>query len=206
MISKRQVTAPETEPITLGEAKHHLYLDESPETAHPDDDLITAFIVACREWAEGFQNRAYITQTWDMYLEGFPHRGHRSIDIPLPPLQHLISLTYNDGSTNQVISFLDPSGSPIMETADFIVDESTEPGRLCLKPGRSWPAAVHQAKSVQIRFVAGYGEAADVPERFKAAMKLKLTDLYENRGEMEPGSNYEKAARSLLWMKRIVPI
>lgn len=205
MISKKIYEEPAEEPVTLNEAKNHLYLDTSPPTAHPDDTMIEELIVAAREWAEAFQQRAYITQTWDMYLQEFPQDGSREIRIPLPPLQHVVSLSYFDGGTTQVISFLDPSGTPLMETTDYIVDETTQPGMLCLKNGKSWPAALKQNKSVQIRYVAGYGLAESVPEKVKSAIKMKLTDLYENRGDAEPGNNFERATRALLWGKRITP-
>jgi uncharacterized phiE125 gp8 family phage protein len=205
MISKKLITEPAEEPVTLYEAKNHLYLDTSPPTAHPDDTMIEGLIIAAREWAESFQQRAYITQTWEIYLQEFPQDGSREILLPLPPLQYVVSLSYYDGSATQVVSFLDPSGTPMMETTDFIVDETTQPGRLCLKNGASWPTALKQNKSVQIRYVAGYGLAASVPKRVISAIKMKLTDLYENRGDAEPGANFERAAHALLWPKRIIP-
>lgn len=200
------VTPPSVEPVSLSEAKMHLRIDDSSPDTTPDNALILALISASRQWAEDFQNRAYITQEWDLFLDRFP-RHDRFIEIPRPPLQAVESLSYFDGTTTIVISFLDPSGTALLETDDYIVDTASEPGRLCLKYASSWPTAVRQAKSVQIRFLAGYGDAgSDVPQEIRTAILLKLSNLYENRGDVDPDDNYDRAAKALLWLRRGVPI
>lgn len=205
MPSRKIVTPPAIEPLTLDEAKTHLKLDTSPITAHPDDTLIEGLIIAARVYCEQiFQNRAYITQTWDLKLDKFP--AEKEIRIPLPPLQSLVWLKYKDSSgTLQTVSFLDGSPEvPIFETTDYIVDIDSEPGRLALKNGKSWPTTIMEAQAVQIRFLAGYGDAADVPDLIKAAIKLKLADLYENRGDANK-SSIEGALQALL-ADRIWPV
>jgi uncharacterized phiE125 gp8 family phage protein len=198
-------TEPTVEPISIDEAKLHLRLDTSPVSDHPDDPLITALIKASRRWCEKFQNRHYITQTWSLYLDRFPKEDY--IKIPSPPLQSIVALEYKDSSgALQTVSFLDPSGTALMETDDFIVDETVEPGRLCLKNGKAWPTALLEAKAIRIQFVSGYGAAEDVPDETKTAIYLKLSDLYENRGDTEPGSRFETAAQSLLWLDKIISV
>jgi hypothetical protein len=72
--------APAKEPITLDEAKLHLRITEEDE-----DTLIQSLIAAARQDCEKFQNRAYITQVWELWLDAWP--GKDFIEIPLPPLQ-----------------------------------------------------------------------------------------------------------------------
>lgn len=207
MISVKLITAPAVEPVSLAEAKLHLRLDveeTSPVTTHPDDSLIAALIEAARDWAERFSNRAYITQTWRLSMAAFP--TERYIELPRPPLQSLVSLSYWDGSAVQVGSFLDPSGTSLLETDEYLVDTESHPGRLCLKPGLSWPTIESRANAVQIEYIAGYGAAAAVPERVKAAIKLRISEMYENRGDQPADPRYKSAAEMLLWMDRIVPI
>ncbi len=212
MRSLKLVTAPDVEPVSLNEAKlylRHEVSEESPPVQHPDDVLIAALIEASREWAEAFQNRAYITQTWRVSMEAFP--AERYIELPKPPLQSLVSLSYWDGSTTQVVSFVDPSGTILLETDDYMVDTESQPGRLCLKPGCSWPTVTSRAKAVQVEFVCGYGDASDdVPERIRTAILLKVSDLYENRGDEPPknahGAPLTNAVKALLWPERIIPI
>lgn len=199
-------TEPAVEPISLNEAKLHLRLEvsnTSPPATHPDDALITALIKASRRWCEKYQNRAYVTQTWDLYLDEFPEDDY--IEIPMSPLQSLVSLSYKDGSgVLQVVSFLDPSGTPLFSTTEYIVD--TARSRLYLKNSGAWPTSLEEAQAVQIRFICGYGLAADVPEEVKSAILLKLSDLYENRGDVAAPERFEAAAKSLLLMDKIIPI
>ncbi len=207
MISVKLITAPTEEPVSLAEAKLHLRMDAeetSPATTHPDDVLVAALIEAARDWAERFQNRAYITQTWRLSMVAFP--TERYIELPRPPLQSLVTLSYWDGTATQVVSFVDPSGTALLETDDYLVDIESQPGRLCLKPGLSWPVIESRANAVQIEYVAGYGAASDVPERVKAAIKLRISEMYENRGDQATDQRYKSAAEMLLWMDRIIPI
>lgn len=50
-----------------------------------ENDLLNAFIVAARQYTEDYQRRAFVTQTWELWLDKFPSKDY--IDIPLPPLQ-----------------------------------------------------------------------------------------------------------------------
>ena len=200
-------SAPIEEPVSLAEAKLHLRLDAdpnaSPASTHPDDTLVQGLISASRQWCEYFQGRAYIAQIWDIYLDSFP--AEKFISLPLAPLQYVAFMTYLDGSgASQTVSFIDPSGTILYETDDYIVDISCQPARICLKNGKAWPSSLDQASSILIEIVCGYGTAADVPNVVKAAILLKLSDLYENRGDDQAQSGFEAAAKSLLWPEKIV--
>lgn len=181
----RLASPPSEEPITLQEARAHLRLDDG------EDEYLQALITAARRHCEAFQGRVYVTQSWDLYLNGFPS-GY--IRIPLPPLQEISSITYRDSSGE--LQTLDPS--------EYVVDRFREPGMLCPARGRSWPATYPEINSVQICFVAGYGMAADVPREVKQAILLKLADLYEHRGGDEGiDKGITEAVESLLWPERI---
>ncbi|VAX28193.1 hypothetical protein MNBD_NITROSPINAE05-808, partial [hydrothermal vent metagenome] len=60
-------TPPASEPVTLGEAKSYLRISDAD-----DDAFITALITAIRERFESFALRSVITQTWTLWLDGFP--------------------------------------------------------------------------------------------------------------------------------------
>ena len=87
-MSLKQISAPSLEPITNADAKLHLRVD-----SNEDDDLLTSLINAAREFCEGFQHRAFITQTWELWLDGWPDKDY--IEIPLPLI--LISRSLDDG-------------------------------------------------------------------------------------------------------------
>jgi len=177
------ITAPTTEPITLVEARLHLRLEAtgSPAT-HPDDSLVTSLIKAARQHIDGkdgLLSRALITQTWELQLDEFPVS---EIRIPLPPLQSVSSVKYNDlaGIEQTVLS------------TDYVVDTVTPPGWVLLVTGKSWPETMETPNAVRVRFVAGYGDAAAVPEPIKAAMKLLIGHLYENREAVTVGVNSQE--------------
>lgn len=132
-------TEPDAEPapISLTEAKLHLRV-----TSSADDELITALIRAAREWCELFQNRAFVTQTITLTLDRFPN----VFEIPKPPLQSVSSIKYID--TAGVQQTLDPSV--------YDVDTVSEPGRIALAYGQSWPSIRGDINSVEVIYVAGY--------------------------------------------------
>ena len=72
--------APALEPLSLKEVKLHLRVDSDEE-----DTLIQSLIAAARMDCEKFQNRAYITQTWELWMDSWPDKDF--IELPLPPLQ-----------------------------------------------------------------------------------------------------------------------
>ena len=49
-----------------------------------EDDELNILIAAARLDCEAFQNRAYIHQTWELWLDSFPDKDY--IKLPLPPL------------------------------------------------------------------------------------------------------------------------
>src|SRR5690606_14420890 len=135
-----------------------------------EDTLITGLIAAARETVETFAGRALITQTWELVLDDWPDSD--TIKLPRPPLQSVTSVTYVD----------EAGVSHTLSSASYIVDTDSEPGRLVLKAGESWPSETLQAANgVRVRYAAGYGAAAAVPEKFKLAVKLLAVHWYENR-------------------------
>lgn len=190
------VTAPTEEPVTLADAKAHLRLDGTDE-----DSLVTSLITAARQWCEGYQNRAYVTQTWDLVLDAWPRDSEPDrVRIPLPPLQSVASVKYMDADGVQAT----------MPASDYLVDVASQPGRLVLAYGKSWPTVTLQpAAGIEIRFTAGYGAATAVPETVKQAIKLLVGNWYENREAVLTGTiskEIEFAVTALLGLERIWPI
>lgn len=187
------ITAPTAEPVTLAEAKLHLRVDTTDE-----DTLITNMIQTAREYCEGFQNRAYLDQEWELVLDEFPAANH--IEIPRPPLQSVVSLTYVDNT----------GASTVWDAANYIADTASEPGRLVLAYGKTWPSVTLQpAGGVKVRFKAGYPntEVAKVSQKVKLAMLLLVGHWYEHREAVAVGTvarDIEFAVEALLWQDRVV--
>ncbi len=142
----------------------------APSTNTTEDVDVVALLTAAREWVEKRLARALITQTWRYTIDRFP--GCLTIELPRPNLLTVSSITYvdNDGATQT------------MSTNDYAVDTDHFPGRIILAYGASWPSTREHPNAVTITYTAGYGATrASVPAPIKAAIKLRLSDLYMNR-------------------------
>ena len=162
-MSLTRTSDPAREPIALSDARAHLRVEEDDEDAH-----IAGLIAAARDWAEGFTRRAFITQTWELHLDGFP----KCIRVPRPPLQSVTSIQYVDSA----------GVSQTLSTSVYTVDTDAEPGLIYPAYSQTWPTTRQIPKSVTVTFVAGYGaDPADVPDPIRHAIKLHVSRLYEIR-------------------------
>lgn len=134
------VTSPVIEPVNLAQAKAAANISGSV-----DDGLLRVLIAAARAQAETITHRVLVTSTWDFRLNAFPE-SNEAIEIPLPPLQSVTSITYLDaGGDTQTV-----------DAADYVVDTASEPGMVYLAPGKAWPGTQDIRNAVTLRFVAGY--------------------------------------------------
>lgn len=191
MILKR-ITAPALEPVTLATAKAHM------RVAHASEDaLIPLYIsaaVAYLDGKDGILGRALYTQTWELSLDVFP--CGRTIEIPLPPLQSVMTLKYFDvNNVEQTLS-----------SARYTVDISSEPARIIID-STGWPDIYDRPNAINIRFVCGYGTESAIPASLRAAMLLHIGDLYENRQTGQAQEFYQNPAfMSLICPYRIISV
>lgn len=157
-----RTAAPATEPVSVEELKQHLNYTDSDQ-----DQLISSYITTAREMVETDTERALITQTWTLKIDGFPSDG---IEGRLCPLGSVLSITYTDSAGD----------SQTLATSVYLVSGS-EPWRVSLKSGQVWPTTYDQKDVVTVTFTAGYGGAADVPERAKQAIRLLVGHWFQNR-------------------------
>ena len=173
-----RVTGPQSEPITLVEAKAQLLVEHTEQ-----DVFINSTIRGARDVLDGPQGelgRALIEQTWEMKLDCFPAGGERIL-IPLPPLRSIDQITYVD--TQGLTQTLDSSVFQVVGIG------TTRRGWIVEAFGKTWPSTRDIADAVTIQFTAGYEPgtgspidlAANVPERLKRAMLMLIADWYEFR-------------------------
>jgi uncharacterized phiE125 gp8 family phage protein len=162
------ITAPAAEPVSTSEAKSHLRVDTTA-----DDTYIGTLITVARQNVESHLRRALISQTWEVVLDAFPAGVIR---LPKPPLASVTSIKYTDDEGNESTYSSD----------NYVVDSDTEPGRVVLKSGQTWPAVtLAAANGVRVRYVAGYGAAgSNVPQAIRQAILLVIGSLYENREDV----------------------
>jgi uncharacterized phiE125 gp8 family phage protein len=179
--------SPAAEPVTLDQAKAHLRVDTTD-----DDALITTLISSARARAEWHTGRAFVTQSWTLWLDAWPCSG--VVEIPLPPLQSVSSVTayaLNDSAT-------------VLDAATYQVDSAASPARLALKPDASPPVALRALNAIAITFIAGYGDASDVPAPVQQAILMIVAALYAHRGDEAAETPQE--ALALLAPYRVVKL
>lgn len=180
-------TPPASEPVPLSDTKTYLRVTDSD-----DDAFINGLITAVRQRFEEWAGRSLITQTWTLWLDGFPRREKNSregyyelpvahydavqrvVEIPRSPLQSVTSLkTYDTASS-----------ATIFNSSNYLVDAVSSPGRIALNQGATWPAGLRGINAVEIEFVAGYGNASDVPESIKQGMLLWIKLLFADKSKL----------------------
>ena len=174
-------SAPSIEPVSTADAKEHLRIYSGD---FDDDNIVARNIRGIRKGVESELNRALITQTWDLYLDKWPHGDF--IRLPFPPLQSI-----------SVFEYTDVDGTTANFT-DYTIDIVSEPGRAVLDYGYSWPSVtLATVNPIHIRFVAGYGdEASDVPEPIVDAILLRISWLFDG------DEDALRASDNLLWQYR----
>lgn len=194
------ITAPLIEPILLKDVKRHLSQEETD-----DDTLIEILITACREHAEMWTRRQFLTATWELSLDEFPGSEDQKwseIKIPRPPLQSITSIKYDDLDGNE----------QTLSSSVYSVDTGVEPGIVRLAYDQSWPSTRAQANAVRIRFVAGWTSRDLVPRSIQQALLLHISHLYDHPDAVivEKGRATIQAPpmayESLLWGNRVVRV
>lgn len=169
-----QYASSEPEPVTLQEAKDHL------RVFHPsDDDMIERLIVAAREAAEQFTNRALVAASYRWVRTGFESR----FVLPLRPVESIDAVTYlDDDDVRQTVA------------AD---DYTFDADRMTLRPLDSWPSGTE----VNVEFTTDPGE---VPQAIKQGILMMVGDLYEQGNATIVGTIVAKnpAVDYLLWPYR----
>ena len=159
-----RVTSPSAEPVSLNDAKDHLRVDGTD-----DNTLISLIISAARDAAERYCNRAWAEATFIQSFERFPIAGPlRLIDIGAK-LVTSIEYMADDGTIATI------SGSSLTLDSDLgLIDYALD-----------WPAGTR----VKVTYVAGANADQSapeyVPESVIFAIKLMLTDYYENRNAQQ---------------------
>jgi len=180
-------TAPQTEPITVAEAKIQCRID--PDIVE-EDWLLKGLIQAARMDCEAYTDLGFITQTVRETRPRFP--GDRS---PLTLRKRPVQVT----PTAPIITYTDASGAvQTLDAATYTVDAPAGPYPehariLPVFDTFYWPfpSLVPVLNGVTIEYVVGFGNAAtDVPWPLRQAMLLLIGIWYANReaGQIIRGS------------------
>lgn len=175
-----RITAPPAaEPITAAEVRDALGLADRPSLGE-----LTRMITAARSLAEAYTGRAFIEQTIEMQLDTFPAAqlpwwdgvrdgarrslaGDGAIPLFRPPVTAITSITY-----------VTSGGAALtVDPATYYLDEISEPNRVLLVDGQTWPVDPRMRAAVKITYTAGYGpDRSSVPAQVVEAMLAHLLD------------------------------
>jgi len=165
IIQSKVITQPQSEPVTVAEARQHLRIDGTDE-----DTYIDILIKVARQLCEQYSGLSFITQQREIKLDRFPCA--KTIEIPYGPVQTIDDFVYIDNNGYS---------QPLTEDTDFIVDIHSSPARV--QYVNSWPSTLDRFSSVTIAYTSGYAndDHDPVPEVIKQAMLLQIGSMYENR-------------------------
>jgi hypothetical protein len=171
----KQIALPESEPVSLGEAKNFCKV-----IGADDDALISALISAARDYCEKWTGRVLAQRQFVMVMDSHPYytdsiasqqayppnyyslprysttlwNYSQMIKVPFPPLKSVEGMRYIAA---------DGTAQTLEQDTDFVVDRITEPARIFPLPGQFWPADLYVANSVEITFTAGYDPDPGAP-------------------------------------------
>jgi uncharacterized phiE125 gp8 family phage protein len=163
-----QITGEEA--VTLDEARNHLRI-----THFNEDNLIFSLIVAARQWAETYSEKAIVEQTVTAYYE---------------QLASVMRLPLGNSSSLTKVDYLDPTGGAQSLTTGVILTKGT-PSKLVFVD--TPPDSKKQVDSVEVVYQAGYADGY-VPERIKQAILLLVADMYEHREMQIVGQRFDQNA------------
>ena len=171
--SFKVTSQPAVEPVTASEVKTHTRISGSDQ-----DTLIAKWIKSGRELAEAYQRRAYIEQTIEVSFDDFPLVPFH---LPRSRVMQVLSIKYYTTDNTEVVVY--NSTAPVGTESNYLIDTDSEPSRITLAFGKTWPSTVlRDINSFKVTYKAGYGAtAASVPENVKDAIMLYCDWRYENR-------------------------
>lgn len=154
-------------------------VSEMYEQTHRDDTSIdtasmTGAIQAAWRYAEQYQRRAILQETWRAQWDSFPYyEPQQVLELPLSgPL----------ATSNVAIGYVDTDGTTqTMATSDYTVHTESEPPRIQPVYGGVWPQARSQVGAVTVTFTIGYSASTDIPGPTRQAIKLQAAHWDANR-------------------------
>src|SRR5690606_31055902 len=165
--SLRRTVPPSSAPVSLDEVKRALDLGDDTGS----DEELAELIPAAVDMVERDCQRALLSQTWNLYMDGFPCE----IELRMPPVIAVASVKYTDTAGDE----------QTVATSDYHTDTTTAPGRIW--PVTVWPSdvACDRPNAVNVTFTAGYG--GSIPKVAWLAVMMAVKALYNG---CEPGDAY----------------
>lgn len=171
--------APTGTVLDAEDLRPHLRLGPATTDAPDEDDVLEGKLAAAVRMITGRTSRPFLNTEFDFAFDRFPC-GAEPIRLPRWPAVSVASVTSYDRD----------GVAMVLSTDAYFLDTYSHPGRLCLKPGYTWPTGTRDQVGGVIRFTAGYGtDAMGVPDPLKEAALKLATELYLNREAVSLGNS-----------------
>lgn len=161
--------------VSLAEMRLHCKLDVDGGGTHPDDSALQIALGAAHRYAEHYTGAAIGQQTRELALDEFPAGP---IQIKPAPVSSITSVKYLDTSAVE----------QTMDSADYTLDDYSNPPWLIAAYGTDWPSTLDAANAVKVRFVCG---SNTIDPAVKSAILLLVGHYYANREGVAPGNQAE---------------
>lgn len=172
----RPTALPQVEVATLEEARLWCRIEADDTT---QDAILLKIIRMAREMAEDVCEQAFVLQTRERCMDGFPADGE-----PLylrPPLVSADSVSYLSASSTVVIA-----GSPnVWEIG--IGGEDSKAWIIPIASG-TWPTADEGFGSVKVTYTTGYASSSLIPARAWLYVQSLISTFYGYREQIAAGS------------------
>ena len=165
MKTYKVITAATTLPVSVDEVKAHMGIYHNEKDAN-----ILVLLRAAIAKAESFTGRTFRPggEIVEMLMDAF----WSPVEIERAPVTGITSVKYFDGANQE----------QTLATGNYDADISSAPAVITFMNA---PAVygIYRHDAVKVRFVAGYANAAAVPDDVKAAILLATQFLYDNPGD-----------------------
>lgn len=156
---------PSTEPVTADEVKEWARIDGIDE-----DNFLESVITSVRKLVEKYICRALISQKIELVMDYWPGKV---IELPYSPVI----------SIDSVVTLDEDDTATTYSSDNYYLQSTGGPDKLIIKQDSTNPENENRDYSgFKITYYAGYGTAADdVPQTIKDAIKMWVSEVYENR-------------------------
>lgn len=182
------ITPAFVEPITLAQARKQCKVDaEGSPPAHEDDELISIFLTAAREWCEAYLGSTVAPTLVEIAFNAFPADQAPS-SATSTVVAGTLALQSGPVLVVNAIAYLDADGAEqTLDVATYTLDTTQQIAVVRLNVDETWPETQTVANAVTVRYTIGYSLAGDSPQiaplgsSIKVAILLILGHLYKNR-------------------------
>jgi len=158
------LAGPAEEPVSLAEARAFLRLDSEAE-----DGLVSTLVAAARLHVESVTGRALVNQSWRLVLDAWP--TDCVVTLPVSPLVSLTAITaYDEDGDDHAVPM-----------AQFEAATGVTPARLILPRTVAGMPVLRERFGIEVDYVAGFGEADDVPSDLKRGVLALVAHWFEHR-------------------------